>query len=90
MTHFRHEFKPAGEGYRNRECPTHHKTLQAARECIVRRHGEAYAEGRIYQEQCYNRDTGNFCYMDEWSLEPSDHDLNIKNPALPIWKVPGR
>ena len=28
MAHFRHELKPTGEGYRNRECPTHHKTLK--------------------------------------------------------------
>lgn len=76
MAHFRHELKPTGEGYRNREC-------------IVRRHGEAYAEGRIFQEQGYNKGTGEVCYIDEWSLEPSDHDLNIKNCALTIWKVRG-
>ena len=31
MAHFRHELKPTGEGYLNRECPTHHKTLE--KEC---------------------------------------------------------
>ena len=36
-----------------------------------------------------NEGTGEVCYIDEWSLEPSDHDLNIKNCALTIWKVRG-
>ena len=74
MAHFRHELKPTGEGYRNRECPTHHKTLEAARECIVRRHGEAYAEGRIFQEQGYNKGETK---MEILNLTP--HPVNIIN-----------